>query len=298
MIYKTIVMNSVHPEYGEAMIPLPIPQEQYEDSMEMLDRMEIIGAEKALCQIQETDESIVTGMELSRMDFQKLNAAIAMVSPQTPQQLKNLAGNLDLFYLLPMVHTAEEYGKYMIQESSNFAYDENLDDFYAYEKLGQRYVEREQGIFTSSGYIAYKGETSLEEVLNGHSEKEENPLESITRLLGHNCSSPKLKALIEYFKVQNLETAAELSRNLDDYILLSEVHSAQDMAAEQIRSMVGECAAEQLMSYLDLEGYGTELIRENNAVMTSEGLLQREDGTVMKLPPRQNQLDIDERIFL
>ena len=293
MIYKTIVMNSVHPEYGEAMIPLPIPQEQYEDCMEMLDRMEIVGAEKTLCQIQETDGSIVTGMELSRMDFQKLNAAIAMVSPQTSQQLKNLAGNLDLFYLLPMVHTAEEYGKYMIQESSNFAYDENLDDFYAYEKLGRRYVEREEGIFTSSGYITYKGETSLEEVLNGHSEKEENPLESITRLLGHNCSSPKLKALIEYFKVQNLETAAELSRNLDDYILLSEVHSAQDMAAEQIRSMVGECAAEQLMSYLDLEGYGTELIRENNAVMTSEGLLQREDGTAMKLPPRQNQLDIE-----
>ena len=37
-----------------------------------------------------------------------------------------LAENLELFDFVPGVHTPEEYGRYMIQQSGRFEYDENL----------------------------------------------------------------------------------------------------------------------------------------------------------------------------
>ena len=63
--------------------------------------------------------------------------------------------------------TPEEYGKYMIQKSGRFDYDENLDAFYDYEKYGTERMNEEDGMFTDRGYIAYKGYISMEEVMNG-----------------------------------------------------------------------------------------------------------------------------------
>ena len=68
----------------------------------------------------------------------------------------------------PPAHTLPpEYGKYMIQQSGRFEYDENLDAFYDYEKYGTERMNEEDGMFTDRGYIAYKGYTSMEEVMNG-----------------------------------------------------------------------------------------------------------------------------------
>ena len=75
--------------------------------------------------------------------------------------------NLDLFDFAPDTHTPEEYGKYMIQQSGHFDYDENLDAFYDYEKYGAERINEEDGMFTDRGYIAYKGYYSMEEVMNG-----------------------------------------------------------------------------------------------------------------------------------
>lgn len=51
--------------------------------------------------------------------------------------------NLDLFDFAPGAHSPVEYGKYMIQQSGHFDYDENLDEFYDYEGYAvQRMNER------------------------------------------------------------------------------------------------------------------------------------------------------------
>ena len=63
--------------------------------------------------------------------------------------------------------SASFYGKYMIQQSGRFEYDENLDAFYDYEKYGTERMNEEDGMFTDRGYIAYKGYISMEEVMNG-----------------------------------------------------------------------------------------------------------------------------------
>ena len=99
--------------------------------------------------------------------MEKLGAVVTLAEPKSAAQIKNLAENLDLFDFAPGTHTPEEYGKYMIRQSGHFDYDENLDAFYDYEKYGTERMNAEDGMFTDRGYIAYKGYTSMEEVMNG-----------------------------------------------------------------------------------------------------------------------------------
>ena len=105
--------------------------------------------------------------DFSDEDIRKLGAVVTMARPRTAEQVKNLAENLDLFDFAPDAHTLEEYGKYMIRQSGHFDYDENLDDFYDYEKYGFQRMNEEDGMFTDRGYIAYKGYLSLREIMNG-----------------------------------------------------------------------------------------------------------------------------------
>ena len=104
---------------------------------------------------------------LSKADMEKLGAVVMLAEPKSAAQIKNLAENLDLFDFAPDAHSPAEYGKYMIQQSGHFDYDENLDAFYDYEKYGTERMNGEDGMFTDRGYIAYKGCYSMEEVMNG-----------------------------------------------------------------------------------------------------------------------------------
>ena len=104
---------------------------------------------------------------LSSDDIKKLGAVVTMARPRTAEQIKNLVENLDLFDFAPGAHTPAEYGKYMIQQSGRFEYDENLDEFYDYEKYGLQRMGEEDGMFTDRGYIAYRGYISMEELMDG-----------------------------------------------------------------------------------------------------------------------------------
>ena len=104
---------------------------------------------------------------LSTDDLKMLGAVVTMAKPQNAEQIKNLAENLDQFAFAPGAHTPAEYGKYMIQQSGRFEYDENLDEFYDYEKYGLQRMGEEDGMFTDRGYIAYKGYISLVEIMDG-----------------------------------------------------------------------------------------------------------------------------------
>ena len=104
---------------------------------------------------------------LSSDDIKKLGAVVTMARPRTAEQIKNLAESLDLFDFAPGAHTPAEYGKYMIQQSGRFEYDENLDEFYDYEKYGLQRMGEEDGMFTDRGYIAYKGDISLAAIMEG-----------------------------------------------------------------------------------------------------------------------------------
>ena len=117
--------------------------------------------------LADLNELAVATDGLSNADMEKLGAVVTLAEPKSAAQIKNLAESLDLFDFAPGAHTPQEYGKYMIQKSGRFDYDENLDAFYDYEKYGTERMNAEDGMFTDRGYIAYKGYISMEEVMNG-----------------------------------------------------------------------------------------------------------------------------------
>ena len=85
-------------------------------------------------------------------NFVKLGAVCQMAKPECAANLLQLAENLDQFDFAPGVHTPEEYGRYMIQKSGHFEYDENLDEFYNYGDYGVQRMLQEDGVFVDRGY--------------------------------------------------------------------------------------------------------------------------------------------------
>ena len=91
-----------------------------------------------------------------------LGAVCQMAKPTCAANIRQLAENLDQFDFIPGVHTPKEYGKYMIQESGRFGYDDHLDAFYDYEGYGQHRIQQENGRFSAYGYVSYFGVMSPE----------------------------------------------------------------------------------------------------------------------------------------
>ena len=107
---------------------------------------------------------------LSETECKKLGAVVQMAKPKSAEQIQHLVEHLDEFSFAPNVHTPEEYGRYMIQESGLFEYDENLEVFYDYEKYGQISLEGKDGMFTASGYVACDSVQNLEELMSADDE--------------------------------------------------------------------------------------------------------------------------------
>lgn len=102
---------------------------------------------------------------LPEADRAKLDAVAMYVQPQYAFQMKLLAENLDLFDFIPGVQNAEEYGRYMIQESGRFEYDPNLEAFYNYAGYAEQRMKEQTGEFTLNGYVSYHGTMSLDELI-------------------------------------------------------------------------------------------------------------------------------------
>ena len=117
--------------------------------------------------IADLNELAQTVEGLSEADLQKLGAAAVLAEPKSAVQIKNLAEHLDLFDFASGAHNPAEYGKYMIRKSGHFEYDENLDAFYDYEGYALQRMTEEDWMVTDRGYSAYKGDISMEEVMDG-----------------------------------------------------------------------------------------------------------------------------------
>ena len=95
----------------------------------------------------------------------KLGAVCQMVKPACAANIRQLAENLDQFDFAPNAHTPEELGRYMIQQSGHYEYDENLEDFYNYGDYGVKRMLQEDGVFVDRGYVSYHGTLPLEELM-------------------------------------------------------------------------------------------------------------------------------------
>ncbi len=105
----------------------------------------------------------VRGMDEGQV--QKLSAVALYANPEYAFQMRQLAENLDLFDFVADIQTAEDYGRYLIQESGHYEFDENLARYYDYEKCGREQLESEAGAFNALGYVSYHGALSLDELM-------------------------------------------------------------------------------------------------------------------------------------
>ena len=118
-------------------------------------------------------------------DLEKLGAVCQMAKPECAQNLRRLAENLDRFDFAPDVHTPEEYGRYMIQQSGHYEYDENLDEFYNYGDYGIQRMLQEDGVFVDRGYVSYHGTLTLDELMRdapaeSYQQEQEAKMEGMT----------------------------------------------------------------------------------------------------------------------
>lgn len=98
----------------------------------------------------------------------KFQAIVEYARPADLMEAVLLAQNYWEFTVIPGVHTPEEYGRYMIEESGHFDCDPNLAGYLDFNGYGQQRVQEENGVFTNYGYIAYRGCTTLvEDILEG-----------------------------------------------------------------------------------------------------------------------------------
>ena len=100
---------------------------------------------------------------------------------------------------------------------------------------------------------------------------------------------PKLKALLEQFEVQDIETALFLTEHLADYVLTPDLSSPQETAIDHLRFMTDDHSAELLLSHVNLYAYGCDLIKEDNATLSPYGLLHRADCQPMLSPMQETQ---------
>ena len=100
---------------------------------------------------------------------------------------------------------------------------------------------------------------------------------------------PKLKALLEQFEVQDIETAMLLTEHLADYILTPGISSPQEAALDQLCFIMDREEAVRLIPYVNLFNYGETVIHADNAALTSYGLLHRADYQPMLTPVQQIQ---------
>ena len=98
-------------------------------------------------------------------DFEKLSAVCQMAKPACAANIRQLAENLDQFDFAPGVRTPEELGKYMIQRSGRYEYDEKLKGFYNYGDYGVEKMLQEDGTFVDRGYVSYHGTLTLDELM-------------------------------------------------------------------------------------------------------------------------------------
>ena len=99
---------------------------------------------------------------------------------------------------------------------------------------------------------------------------------------------PKLKALLEQFEVQDIETAMLLTEHLADYILTPGISSPQEAAIDELNFTMDVHSAELLLPHVNLFAYGNEIIKDDNAALTSYGLLHREDYQPMQTPVQEH----------
>ena len=167
-----------------AMLYLPASEVQIECALERCDiqadefySLHIVGSsfgvdlEEYLNTKYETIQSLNSMCEeAAGISAEKLGAIIRSTSPESTEQIMVLAQDADSFEFYPGIKTPEDYGRYFIQSSGHYEYDNELGEYYDYERFGKDRVAIEHGVFDEAGYVAYNGTLGFDEIMDQDNE--------------------------------------------------------------------------------------------------------------------------------
>lgn len=94
---------------------------------------------------------------MGQREIKALSELTTFAKISKPAELDTLIGCMYEFEYFPNIHSAEQYGRYMICESGHFELDENLEEYINFKAYGEDKVSRETGVFTDKGYLLYHG---------------------------------------------------------------------------------------------------------------------------------------------
>lgn len=85
-VIQAVLSNAQHPEYGQVTIPFPIPNQNYDCTIELLEPLEIGDTLRQDCQVDELD-SFYKGGNLLKQKVQ-FKQQILLAQPKDIQGLK------------------------------------------------------------------------------------------------------------------------------------------------------------------------------------------------------------------
>lgn len=117
---KAVLSNADHPEYGVVTIPLPVPRNQYDHCVALLEALEIGDASEADCRLDSLDSAwpvlnqlVCTKVNLDELDY--VSDAKCIIGPQnrvrrlTPLECERLQGFPDRWTDIPGASDTARY---------------------------------------------------------------------------------------------------------------------------------------------------------------------------------------------
>lgn len=109
MIMQAVLGNASHPEYGVATIPLPIPREQYDHCIELLETLGIGNARERDCKVMELDGPfpVLKRLEMLTVNLDELDylaKRLDSFSTGENAQFQAMAHKLELFEMKDLIN--------------------------------------------------------------------------------------------------------------------------------------------------------------------------------------------------
>ena len=108
-MFRAILSNPDHPDYGVVTIPFPIPRDQYAHCMELLEALEVGDPIKADCKVEEIDSfhTVLKRTEMLTVNVEELNylaKRLDSFDAGEAAQFQAMAHKLELFELKDLIN--------------------------------------------------------------------------------------------------------------------------------------------------------------------------------------------------
>ena len=97
------------------------------------------------------------------------------------------------------------------------------------------------------------------------------------------------KAIVAAVKPNDFDSAVHLIDRMDEYLVTPQYETLEDVARDELSVFVDPQSSEAMIPYLDLEGFGSALVKALNAELTDYGMAERKDRQPVQTPQAKQE---------